>query len=130
VHSRSPQQHRFSGHFGGQTSAWTEIAETISNSLNEDEDEDALDMDDQEWGLHKGMELFEVSSKDDSGIGNLFGSLITAIITKKDIIERENELKKRDSVFLSSTPTWATQDDEEDAAEKPRSTDGWTCCGS
>jgi hypothetical protein len=64
------------------------------------------------------------------GIGNLFDSLITAIITKKDIIERENELKKRDSVFLSSTPTWATQDDEEDAAEKPRSTDGWTCCGS
>jgi len=77
------------------------------------------------------MELFEVSSKDDSGIGNLFESLITAIIMKKDIIERENELKKRDSVFLSSsTPTWATQADEEDAPEKTRSTDGWMCCGS
>jgi len=51
---------------------------------------------------------------------------------KKDIIERENELKKRDSVFLSSvsTPTWATQADEEDAPVKTRSTAGWTCCAS
>lgn len=64
--SRSPQQHRFSGHFGGQAGGWNEIAETSSNSINEDE-EDALDVEDQEWGLHKGMELFEVSSKDDIG---------------------------------------------------------------
>lgn len=66
------------------------------------------------------------------GIGNLFECLITAIITKKDIIERENELKKRDSVFLSSvsTPTWATQADEEDAPGKAHSTVGWMCCAS
>jgi hypothetical protein len=36
--------------------------------MNEDEEEDALDLDDQEWGLHKGMELFEISSKDDIGM--------------------------------------------------------------
>jgi hypothetical protein len=41
--------------------------ETSSNSVNDDDDDDALDVDDQEWGLHKGMELFEVSSKDDYG---------------------------------------------------------------
>ena len=59
VRSLSPQQHRYSG-------GWNEIVETSSNSINED-DEDALDDDEQEWGLHKGMELFEVSSKDDFG---------------------------------------------------------------
>jgi len=129
--SQSPQQHRYSGHFGSHAGAWNEIAETSSNSLNED-DEDVLDVDDQEWGLHKGMELFEVSSKDDIGIGNLFESLISAIITKKDIIERENELKKRDSVFLSSvsTPTWATQADEEDSPPKAHSAISWVCCAT
>lgn len=72
-----------------------------------------------------------------SGIDGLFDSLISAIIKKKDIIDRENELKKRDSVFLSSvnTPLWASQDDEEDAPEKTRSSGGWglggwSCCGS
>ena len=45
----------------------------------------------------------------------MFGSLIDAIIAKKDQIERENELKKRDSVLLSSTstPVWAAQADQE-----------------
>ena len=37
-----------------------------SNSLPEDEDE-AETAEDQEWGLRKGMELFEVSAKDDCG---------------------------------------------------------------
>jgi hypothetical protein len=67
-----------------------------------------------------------------SGIGNLFEALITAIITRKDIIERENELKKRDSVFLSSvsTPTWATQADEEDGPPKAHSMVSWVCCAT
>ena len=49
-----------------------------------------------------------------TGIQQLFGSLIDAIIAKKDQIERENELKKRDSVLLSSTstPVWAAQADQ------------------
>lgn len=38
--------------------------ETSGSSLNEEE-EDCHDY--QEWGLHKGMELFEVSAKDDLG---------------------------------------------------------------
>jgi len=75
VRSRSPPQNRYSGHYGGQAGGWNEIAETSSNSINEDE-EDALDEDDQEWGLHKGMELFEVSAKDDSGQCILTGSAI------------------------------------------------------
>jgi hypothetical protein len=97
------------------------------------------------------MELYEVSAKDDfgdalsipmvdpltqsftTGIDALFESLIHAIIERKDIIEHENELKKRDSVFLSdvSPPTWAAQAEEEEAREKARSTSGgWSCCSS
>lgn len=65
IRSRSPQS-RFSAHFGAQAVGWNEIAESSSNSYNDDED--TLDVDDQEWGLNKGMELFEVSAKDDSGL--------------------------------------------------------------
>jgi hypothetical protein len=43
-----------------------EAEETSSNSINE-EDEDMLDVESEEWGLRKGMELFEVSAKDDFG---------------------------------------------------------------
>lgn len=65
VQSRSPPN-RFGSHITGQAAGYNDtVVETSSNSLNED-DEDP-DTDDQEWGLHKGMELFEVSSKDDSG---------------------------------------------------------------
>ena len=66
------------------------------------------------------------------GISQLFGCLISAIIARKDDIERENELKKRDSVFLPSvnTPTWAAQADEEEAREKERiaAKASWSCC--
>lgn len=43
------------------------MAESIDNSSIsiEEADEDADD--DSEWGLSKGMELFEVSAKDDIG---------------------------------------------------------------
>jgi hypothetical protein len=57
--------------------------------------------------------------------------LISAIIVRKDTIEQENELKKRDSVFLSnvSTPAWAAQAEEEEAREKAaRSAGSWSCC--
>jgi hypothetical protein len=47
-------------------SAWSDAVDSSSNSMNE-EDEDDLGRDDEVWGLHKGMELFEVSSKDDFG---------------------------------------------------------------
>ena len=94
------------------------------------------------------MELFEVSAKDNTGefgsvvkawttdlvfagIQSLFDHLITAIIQRKDRIERENELKKRDSVMLSAVPTpaWSAQADEEEAREKAElQTKGWSCC--
>lgn len=45
---------------------WNEYGSSSSNSYQED-DEDADDADDREWGLEKGMELFEVSAKDATG---------------------------------------------------------------
>ncbi|OJT10184.1 Ras-like GTP-binding protein RYL2 [Trametes pubescens] len=110
---------------------WNEIGDGSSNSLPEDEEAEIGD-DDSEWGLNKGMELFEVSAKDDVGIQTLFDNLIAAIIQKKDKIERENEIKRRDSVLLSSTtmPVWAAQADQEEAREKARVASGssWSCC--
>jgi hypothetical protein len=65
--SRSPrQQSQFRSHFGIKAGGWNELGETSSNSLNEDDEDDPAE-DGGEWGLRKGMELFEVSSKDDSG---------------------------------------------------------------
>ncbi|KAG6833611.1 hypothetical protein H0H87_004238 [Tephrocybe sp. NHM501043] len=130
--SRTPQSSRFSLYGPSSGSSWIDSGETSSNSINED-DEDAIDFEseDQEWGLSKGMELFEVSAKDDMGIENLFENLISAIILKKDIIEQENELKKRDSVFLSniSSPVWAAQAEEEEARVKAAKSSGsWNCC--
>ncbi|EGO01606.1 hypothetical protein SERLA73DRAFT_120279 [Serpula lacrymans var. lacrymans S7.3] len=129
--SRTTGGSRFGSHFGIQTGVWNEVVETSSNSNNDDEDIEEEEP--EEWGLHKGMELFEVSAKDDLGIQTLFDSLICSIIERKDTIERENELKKRDSVFLSSvsTPTWAAQAEEEEAREKAHSRGGgWSCCSS
>lgn len=127
--ARSPQSTRFS-HYGTPNSSWLDSGETSSNSINE-ENEYAVEDDDLEWGLSKGMELFEVSAKDDTGIQQLFEHLIEAIIARKDIIEQENELKKRDSVFLTefSTPAWAAQAEEEEARVKAqRSSGSWSCC--
>jgi hypothetical protein len=68
------------------------------------------------------------------GIQGLFDSLISAIILKKDSIEQENELKKRDSVFLTSvsTPAWSAQAEEEEAREKAVASPagGWICCST
>lgn len=63
------------------------------------------------------------------GIQSLFDHLISAIILKKDVIERENDARKRDSVMLSSvaTPAWSAQAAEEEAREKAERT-GWSCC--
>lgn len=51
---------------GYRPGGWNEIGDGSSNSLPEDEEAEIGD-DDSEWGLHKGMELFEVSAKDDFG---------------------------------------------------------------
>ncbi|PCH41246.1 ras-domain-containing protein [Wolfiporia cocos MD-104 SS10] len=129
---RSPPS-RLESQFGYRAAGWNEVADGSSSGLDEEEDDtDAAD--DQEWGLRKGMELFEVSAKDDLGIEHLFGSLIAAIIARKDSIEQENEMKRRDSVYLSpvSTPAWAAQADAEEAREKAKSAAGvsWSCCST
>lgn len=141
---------RFGSHFGMQAGGYKELHDSSSNSIEEEEEEEEGHHEEQEWGLTKDMELFEVSAKDDlggssnsskdfdypysslgAGIHSLFDHLITAIIQRKDVIEKENELKKRDSVFLSSvaTPTWSAQAEEEEARQKAKnSTNGWSCC--
>ncbi|KAJ7179442.1 P-loop containing nucleoside triphosphate hydrolase protein [Mycena filopes] len=135
VSSTARQQSRFGSHFGFQAGGWSELQDSSSNSLNEDDENAADDAEDEgEWGLRKGMELFEVSAKDNLGVQNLFDHLIAAIIVRKDRIEQENELKKRDSVFLTAVPTpaWAAQAEEEEArekAERERSARGsWSSC--
>ncbi|KAJ7283393.1 hypothetical protein C8J57DRAFT_1676031 [Mycena rebaudengoi] len=92
--SKQSTASRFSSDFGGMAGGggWTELPDssanmntnTNSNCLNDDDD------DDREWGLSKGMELFEVSAKDDLGIQSLFDHLISAIIVRKDRIEQDN----------------------------------------
>ena len=64
--TRTPNSSRFSP-FGPQSGGWIDSGETSSNSIDE-EDEDAVEeIGSGEWGLSKGMELFEVSAKDDIG---------------------------------------------------------------
>lgn len=132
----------------GYRSSWYENAADSDSSPNEDEPTDDGEVT-QEWGLSEGMELFEVSSKDNTGesrdlclisiaqrinipfyflgIEELFDSLISAIVLRKDELERQNELTKRESIFLSR-PTWAAQADEEEA--KLSAHNYWTCCST
>jgi len=93
-----------------------------------EEDEDTDSDSDLEWGVQENMRLFEVSAKDDQGVQELFEHLIRCIIAKRGIIEKEKELRERDSVYLSSdipTPSWAAVADEEEARQ---ATVQWTCC--
>ncbi|TDL29752.1 ras-domain-containing protein [Rickenella mellea] len=127
-HERPAQGSKF-GRFFGPPMAWNELGDSSSNSLPEEEEDDEDTVDDREWGLDKGMSLYEVSAKDDSGIKTLFDNLISAIIARKDSIEKENEQKRRDSVFLSpvTTPTWEAVADEEEKAQS-QSVASWSCC--
>jgi len=81
-------------------------------------DEATDEKEESEWGAGNNIRLFEVSSKDDQGVQELFDALIRAIISKRDILEREKERRERDSVYFGSTPltpTWAAVADEEEA---------------
>lgn len=60
--SARPVQPRFGYRAGG----WNELGDSTANGVHEEETDDEEE-DQQEWGLHKGMELFEVSAKDDFG---------------------------------------------------------------
>lgn len=64
---------RFGSHFGLKTGGYVDTLDGSSNSLPE-EDEDELE-DECEWGLQKGMSLFEVSAKDDYGTHIVYLSL-------------------------------------------------------
>jgi hypothetical protein len=69
LHSHHPTPSRFGPQFGARAGGWNDLGDGSSNSINEDEE--YMDVDDageNEWGLRKGMELFEVSAKDDSGM--------------------------------------------------------------
>lgn len=88
------------------------------------------DEDEESWGLGKGMELREVSAKDDRGVQNLFNAIIAQIIRRKDVIERERVARERDSIMLGSdsvlNPSWGRVADAEEAALAKRG--GWSCC--
>lgn len=71
-HDRLIQASRFGSHFGLQTGGYVDTLDGSSNSLPEEDEEDD-DSDDTEWGLERGMSLFEVSSKDDQGLSFSFG---------------------------------------------------------
>jgi GTPase SAR1 family protein len=63
--TRTPQSSRFGSHLAA---AWNDNNDNSSNSIEEAEEDEE---DDREWGLSKGMELFEVSAKDDIGTQSL-----------------------------------------------------------
>jgi hypothetical protein len=62
------------------------------------------------------------------GIHELFDSLIKAIVLRKDDLDQQNEMTKRDSIFLSPAPAWAAQADEEEARLSARNS--WSCCST
>ena len=65
-HEKLIQASRFGSHFGHHANSYVDTFDGSSNSLMEEDEEDD-DSDDTEWGLERGMSLFEVSAKDDQG---------------------------------------------------------------
>ncbi|KAF8760754.1 Ras of Complex, Roc, domain of DAPkinase [Rhizoctonia solani] len=86
--------------------------------------EDDETEEEESWGLGKGMQLREVSAKDDRGIQNLFDVIIKEIIKRKDVLERDRIAKERDSIVLN--PSWNRVAEEEEAAMSRKS--GGSCC--
>ena len=67
------------------------------------------------------------------GIESLFGSLIGAIIARREVIEQERIKRERDSVVLDGiSPGWNGIAEEEEMLQKERrkSSKGWggACC--
>ncbi|KAB5592399.1 Ras-like GTP-binding protein RYL2 [Ceratobasidium theobromae] len=92
--------------------------------------EDDEDGEEGSWGLGKGMELREVSAKDDRGVKTLFDAIIMQIIKRKDLIERERLARERDSIVLNSNsllnPSWGHIAEKEEAAMSRKG--GMSCC--
>ncbi|KDQ14623.1 hypothetical protein BOTBODRAFT_335850 [Botryobasidium botryosum FD-172 SS1] len=83
------------------------------------------------WALGKGIELYEVSSKDDQA---LFQHLIGSIIQRRDIIESERERRERNSVLLTE-PILSWQPGEQELRKNTSynassSNNGWSCCSA
>lgn len=144
----------FGANGGLHQGVFVDTLDGSSNSVPEEMEED--DSDGTEWGLEKGMSLFEVSAKDGGGafpllfrlrqsvsfiltisffllmlgVKQLFDELISEIMLRKDTIEKENEMKKRDSVMLSPTltPSWTAQAEQEEKAQLSASSNPWSCC--
>jgi len=107
------------------TSGWAlRHGRSVEDVVVEDEDEE-----EESWGLGKGMELREVSAKDDRGVQNLFKAIITQIIKRKDVIERERVARERDSIMLGNSvldPSWGRVAEQEEAAQTRRGRG--SCC--
>lgn len=58
--------------YGHHTSYSVGGSGASSSDSHLEDDEDLDDADEQEWGLERGMELFEVSAKDDTGANFVF----------------------------------------------------------
>lgn len=83
------------------------------------DDDDSDDEDIRPWGFSKELEIREVSALDGRGVEDLFGSLLEAIIKRRDFIETERRLRERNSVMLNvptSVPTWGALPEEDDGA--------------
>ncbi len=61
------QPSRFGSHFGFAAGGWNEVTDSSNSNSIEEDDEGAAEEEEEEWGLSKGMELFEVSAKDNLG---------------------------------------------------------------
>ncbi|KAG8929556.1 hypothetical protein FRC03_006450 [Tulasnella sp. 419] len=112
--------------------------DVLEDSSGVEDDIDTGDVSDEEDELPAGMELFEVSAKDNDGVPNLFSAVIQAIIKRRHKIEEERSLRERDSIMLGSPARqWGDvaeeDDDDDDPSGKKKS--GWglgwgTCCTS
>ena len=82
------------------------------------------------YPLENGMEIFEVSSKDDEGVQALFAHLIHNIIRRRNIIEKERLDRERDSVMLGGGAGRWSEDDDDTVSATNHRRGGWSCCST
>jgi len=104
-------------------------------SYDTDPFDDSTSLEDIEevYPLENGMELFEVSSKDDEGVQALFAHLIQNIIRRREIIDKDRLARERGSIILGSgAGKWSEDEDDDDtvSARDHRKARGWNCCST
>jgi Ras family len=114
-----------------------EHSPTHSNNTSPNDDDDFNVADDEElYPLEKGMELFEVSAKDNAGVQNLFAHMIDNIIRRRHLIESERVERERNSVVLKPMSSWGNDGDDtasrssRDPMDAHHKNGGWSCCSS